>query len=181
MSFHTSCNDIVPTNDHNKDLPSRPCLIFITFSIPFNTFLILPTAHCQIRFPNFNFVPRRTTPNMSPALPRMTPRDFLGQLPEAQDLPDCDECPVCLQKYVSAKAPAPGIIERIFSMAARRDPEPIEPEHAVRLPCQHVLGSKCIKRWISRTEGDQNTCPYVSGFSELFMPLSQSFSVRSQV
>ncbi|KAF6221984.1 hypothetical protein HO133_001952 [Letharia lupina] len=104
---------------------------------------------------------------MFPALPRMTPTDFLRQLPEAQDLPDHDECPVCLQEYVSAKAPAPVIIERILSMAARRDPEPIETEHAVRLPCQHVLGSKCIKRWISPTEGDQNTCPYSEAKSEI--------------
>lgn len=110
---------------------------------------------------------------MSPAIPTLTPKSFLRQLPEVQDLTEDDECPVCLQNYVPTKDTTPGIIERILSLAAvRRVPEPVDPEHAVRLPCQHVLGSDCIKRWISPAEGNQNTCPYVSAFSELLLPPS---------
>ena len=98
---------------------------------------------------------------MSTALPTMMPMKFLEQLPKAHDVTDDDECPICLHKYVPTNAPPAGVINRLFSMIGRQDPEPTG-EHAVRLPCQHVLGSECIKRWISPAEGHQNTCPYVS-------------------
>ncbi|CAD6567639.1 MAG: hypothetical protein ASARMPREDX12_000575 [Alectoria sarmentosa] len=103
---------------------------------------------------------------MSPALPSMRPKDFLRQLPEAQPLADDEECPVCLQKYVPTKTTVPGIMERLHSIVVRRE---AEPEHAVLLPCQHVLGSECIKRWISPADGNQNTCPYC--VQQLFTPL----------
>ena len=108
---------------------------------------------------------------MAPALPRMRPKDFLSQLPEAQPLTDDEECPVCLQKYVPTKTTDPGIIERLLSLVVRRE---AEPEHAVLLPCQHVLGSECIKRWISPADGNQNTCPYC--VQQLFTPLTYPVS-----
>ena len=107
---------------------------------------------------------------MPTALPTMTPMQFLRQLPEVHDVTDEDECPICLQKYVPTNAPPPKFLDRLFSMVGRREPAPIETEHAVRLPCQHVLGSECIKRWISPAKGRQNTCPYVSAIPKSFLP-----------
>ncbi|CAD6574877.1 MAG: hypothetical protein ASARMPRED_006957 [Alectoria sarmentosa] len=108
---------------------------------------------------------------MSPALPAMRPKDFLRQLPEAQPLTEHEECPVCLQKYVPTKTTVPGIMERLHSIVVRRE---AEAEHAVLLPCQHVLGSECIKRWISPADGNQNTCPYC--VQQLFTPLEYPVS-----
>lgn len=90
------------------------------------------------------------------------PMQFLRQLPEAHDVTDDDECRICLQKYVPTNAPPAGVINCLLSMVGLQDPERTETEHAVRLPCQHILGSECIKRWISPAEGNSNTCPYVS-------------------
>lgn len=103
----------------------------------------------------------------------MMPKEFLRQLPEVRDLMD-EECLVCLQKYVPTNAPAPGIVERVLSMAVSRGSDPIHAEHAVRLPCQHVIGSECIKRWISPLKGDQNTCPYC--VQQLFTPVKYPVS-----
>lgn len=100
---------------------------------------------------------------MSSTLPTMMPMMFLHQLPEVHDLACDDTCPVCLEKYAPTKPPAPGIIERLFSMVVPREPEPIDDklELAVRLPCQHVVGLRCIKRWVSPVEGGQSTVRYI--------------------
>ena len=121
------------------------------------------TANYQLPYLN----PKRTTAKMSTALPKMMPTQFLHQLPEALDVTD-GECRICLQKYVPTNARPAGVINRLFSIVSRQDPEPTKTEHAVRLPCQHILGSECIKRWISPAEGGQNTCPYVSANSNSF-------------
>lgn len=108
--------------------------------------------------------------NLSSPLPKMMPRDFLRQLPKVHDLTPDDNCPICMDKYEPRKAPAPGIISRIVSMAIWREPEKVECEEfdrAVRLPCQHVVGKKCITRWISPAEGEQSRCPYVSSPNSL--------------
>ena len=102
---------------------------------------------------------------MSFTLPQMTPIAFIRQLPEVQDVTDDDECHICTEKYRPAKAPAPGIVESLYSMVVRREPESTETERAVRLPCQHVLGRRCLKIWFSANEGYHNTCPYVSALS----------------
>ena len=101
------------------------------------------------------------------------PRDFVRQLPMVHDLTGDDSCPICLDKYKPAEAPAPGIITRLVSMAVNRAPEPnrSEMEHAVRLPCQHVIGRDCIERWTSPLDGGQDTCPYVSVLAKLFLAL----------
>lgn len=114
------------------------------------------------------------TLKMSSTLPKMTPKEFLLQLPEAHDLACDDACPVCLEKYAPTKASAPGLVERFFSMVVPREPEPINPrlELAVRLPCQHVLGLRCIKRWVSPVEGGQCTCPYVGIPAEFSLTIS---------
>ena len=106
----------------------------------------------------------QTTPTIiTTTLPSMTPFAFLNQLPLAHDLPDDSECPICVQQYGPGKAAAaPGLVESLFSMVVRREPEAIETERAVRLPCQHVLGWQCVRRWIHPKGGNQNTCPYVS-------------------
>ena len=103
---------------------------------------------------------------LSHTLPQMMPKDFLMQLPKVHDLTDDDDdqCPLCMAKYRPSNPPAPGIIERLASTFIRHNPEPIDTdfEVAVRLPCQHVLGLKCMQRWVSPIEGRQTTCPYVS-------------------
>lgn len=110
-------------------------------------------------------------------LPIITPKEFLLQLPEVHDMACDDTCPVCLEKYAPTKALAPGIVGRFFSMVVPREQERIDPnklELAVRLPCQHVLGLRCIKRWVSPVEGGQSTCPYVSAPAEFSLSLSLS-------
>ena len=117
----------------------------------------------------------------SHTLPKMMPKDFLTQLPEAHNLTDNndDKCPVCLAKYRPRNPPpARGMIERLAStLFVRGNPEAIETEFevAVRLPCQHVLGAKCMKRWVSPIEGGQTTCPYVSSPSPTFPPSPSLF------
>ena len=106
-------------------------------------------------------------------VPVMESEDFLRQLPEVQDLTDNDECPICMQKYVPTNAPAPGFIKRLISIAVRQESEQVEPEHAVRLPCQHVMGSNCIERWISSAAVNHKTCPYC--VQTLFSPASYQF------
>lgn len=120
---------------------------------------------------------------MSSTLPIMTPKEFLLQLPKVQDLTCDDTCPVCMEKYAPIKAPAPGIVERFFSMVVPREPESINHklELAVRLPCQHVLGLRCIKRWVSPVEGGQCTCPYVSAPADFSLPLSCPFPISLPV
>ena len=95
----------------------------------------------------------------------MMPRDFLWQLPKVQNIAADDNiCGVCLDEYRPAEAPAPGYIASLISMVVGPRPAPIDPESecAVRLPCQHVIGFNCIKRWISPSEGGHTSCPYVS-------------------
>ncbi|CAF9921259.1 hypothetical protein IMSHALPRED_005124 [Imshaugia aleurites] len=118
----------------------------------------------------------QTTPTIiTTTLPSMTPFAFLNQLPLAHDLPDDSECPICVQQYGPGKAAAaPGLVESLFSMVVRREPEAIETERAVRLPCQHVLGWRCVRRWIHPKRGNQNTCPYC--VQQLFTPLKYPVS-----
>ena len=107
---------------------------------------------------------------MAPGLTPMRLSDFLSQLPEVQDVTDDDECPVCLQTYLpttAVAAPAPGMIQGFLSRFLRQEPEPIKPETAVRLPCQHMIGSRCIKHWLSQE--DHHTCPYC--VKDLFIPI----------
>lgn len=59
--------------------------------------------------------------------------EFLRTLPR-------DECPICKEPY-GQKAPDTGI-----------------KEHAVRLPCDHVVGRECIAMWLA-PESNKNTCP----------------------
>ena len=107
---------------------------------------------------------------MAPGPAQTKLSEFLSQLPEVHDVTDDEECPVCLQSYSPTTAPttpAPGMIQGFLSMFVRQERETIEPETAVRLPCHHVMGSNCIKRWLSRGEG-RNTCPYC--VKQLFLP-----------
>lgn len=153
----------------DNGLLSKQCAVLIVSAFPSKKpSFITSTHHTAQRTTNLQSSnPKRTTANMSTALPTMMPMQFLHQLPEAHDVTD-EECRICLQKYVPTNAPPPRIINRLISMVGRGDPGPIKTEHPVRLPCQHVLGSECIKRWISPTEGGQNTCPYVSATSNSF-------------
>ena len=112
---------------------------------------------------------------MAPELAEMRISEFLKQLPEVQDVTDDDECPVCLQSYLRTTVPTarvPRMIQGFLSMFGRQEPEPIEPETAVRLPCQHVIGSQCIKRWLSSVEG-HTTCPYC--VKQLFTPTERPY------
>ena len=70
--------------------------------------------------------------------------EFLRNLPlvgEA-DLPEGNECDVCQEKY--------GKVD--LHTGARDAP--------VRLPCQHIIGSDCIRKWVSPGEYGKNTCPF---------------------
>ena len=49
------------------------------------------------------------------------------------------------------------------------------PEHAVRLPCNHDVGSDCIARWLFQ-DNDNNSCPYCK--TKLFQTLDQQLSPR---
>ena len=71
---------------------------------------------------------------------------FVDQLPivPISDLPseDC-ECCICMLPYETGS------------------PDSDTFEHAVRLPCKHVIGEYCIADWIAReTEDEKNTCPF---------------------
>ncbi|MCJ1460861.1 hypothetical protein MMC28_011243 [Mycoblastus sanguinarius] len=69
---------------------------------------------------------------------------FLIQLPVVleQDLPEDDDvCGICQCEY-NAASPDLGTTN----------------EHAVRLPCNHIIGSSCIALWLNQEI--RNTCPY---------------------
>ena len=113
-------------------------------------------------------------------IPHMMRQTFLKSLPKMHELGGKDDCPICCFTYKAPKAPAPGVIESLYSMIFPRAPEPepepaaVKPEIALRLPCQHVLGSRCITRWISPFGGGHNTCPYVSTLSTPSIPPCKS-------
>ncbi|KAL2036902.1 hypothetical protein N7G274_010327 [Stereocaulon virgatum] len=69
---------------------------------------------------------------------------FLRQLPKVEKdvLPKGSDCPICQEKY--------GTIS----------PNTWSTEVALRLPCQHVVGSECIRLWLHPDEAVKNTCPY---------------------
>lgn len=70
----------------------------------------------------------RTAQQSVAALPTMTPQD----LPE-----DSRSCPICLENYGQASS------DQVA-------------EEAVKLPCNHISGSRCLKLWLD----DGNTCPH---------------------
>ena len=65
----------------------------------------------------------------------------LAQVGEA-DLPKDSECGICQEKYGNV------------------DSHPGAMDNPIRLPCQHVIGSDCIRRWVSPSEHGKNTCPF---------------------
>ena len=69
---------------------------------------------------------------------------FLRQLPKVEKdiLPKGSDCPICQEKY--------GTIS----------PNTWSTEVALRLPCQHIVGSECIRLWLHPDEAAKNTCPY---------------------
>ena len=76
--------------------------------------------------------------------------EFLGGLPrlDINDLePDNRRCHICQEPY-----PADGIPDK------SEVPDKSKPEFPVELPCRHVLGSTCLKRWLTPTKND--TCPF---------------------
>lgn len=70
--------------------------------------------------------------------------EFLRSLPRVgeADLPEGSECGICKEKY------------------SNLDSHPEAVDTPVRLPCQHVVGSDCIRRWVSPDEHGKNTCPF---------------------
>ena len=70
--------------------------------------------------------------------------EFLRNLPQVgeADLPKGSECGICQEKYGNV------------------DSHPGAMDTPVRLPCQHVVGSDCIRRWVSPSEHGKNTCPF---------------------
>ena len=70
--------------------------------------------------------------------------EFLRGLPQVgeADVPQDYECGICQEKYGKVDLHAPA-----------RDA-------LVRLPCQHLIGSDCIRKWVSPDEHGKNTCPF---------------------
>ena len=70
--------------------------------------------------------------------------EFLRNLPQVgeADLPEGGECGICQEKY------------------GKVDPQTGTVDTPVRLPCQHILGSDCISKWVSPDEHGKNTCPF---------------------
>lgn len=70
--------------------------------------------------------------------------EFLRNLPQVgeADLPKGSECGICQEKYGKVDPHAGGM------------------DAPVRLPCQHIIGSDCIRKWVSPGENDKNTCPF---------------------
>ena len=69
---------------------------------------------------------------------------FLRNLPQVReaDLPQGNECGVCQEKY-----------GKVDLHAGAKDAP-------VSLPCQHIIGSDCIRKWVSPDEHGKNTCPF---------------------
>ena len=70
---------------------------------------------------------------------------FLQNLPRvpSAELPDGSECCICQQEYGTGSA---------------NDGDAF----AVRLPCEHIVGNRCINRRLSPDQMRSNTCPCVS-------------------
>ena len=70
-------------------------------------------------------------------------KEFLSNLPNAseEDLAGNNQCDICVVEYGS------------------KADDKETAEHAVKLPCGHIIGSSCIKRWICL----KNSCPYCRG------------------
>ena len=70
--------------------------------------------------------------------------EFLSNLPQVgeADLPKGSECGICQEKYSNV------------------DSHPGAMDTPVRLPCQHIIGSDCIRKWVSPDEHGKNTCPF---------------------
>ena len=69
---------------------------------------------------------------------------FLRNLPQVgeDELPDDKQCGICREKFGKAELHAEAM------------------EIPVRLPCQHIVGSDCIRKWVSPEEHGKNTCPF---------------------
>ena len=70
-------------------------------------------------------------------------QQFLAQLPRArrEELPDGEECMICMEAYGTFPS------------------DNGASEHAVRLPCDHFVGSECIATWLLSGPYNTNTCP----------------------
>ena len=64
--------------------------------------------------------------------------EFLRQLPAVpwDSLSPGSDCPICLSEY-----------------------RPTEDDYPVQLPCQHRVGKKCIREWLSPEASGANHCP----------------------
>ena len=70
--------------------------------------------------------------------------EFLRNLPQVgeAELPDGKQCGICQEKYGKVDLHAGAM------------------DVPVRLPCQHIVGSDCIRKWVSPDEHGKNTCPF---------------------
>ena len=79
------------------------------------------------------------------------------------------ECGICFTPY--GKNPNP---KKSWKVQISGD----SPEFAVRLPCNHILGSRCIKQWLEQKSmgGSQhNNCPMCRRVSTIFEHSSKSY------
>ena len=69
---------------------------------------------------------------------------FLRNLPQVgeAELSDGKQCGICQEKFGKVDLHA-GVMDV-----------------PVRLPCQHIVGSNCIRKWLSPDEHGKNTCPF---------------------
>ena len=88
---------------------------------------------------------------------------FLRQLPQVEKdiLPKGSDCPICQEMYGT-------ISSNTWST-----------EVALRLPCQHIVGSVCPRLWLHPDEAAKNTCPYCRHeFFPLQSPLHKAQGVE---
>ena len=80
------------------------------------------------------------------------------------------ECSICLRPYTKAIDPKKSRKRSSSSVRIREKP--------IQLPCKHVLGYRCMRKWLSPTSegGSQhNTCPMCRKVSSFFRRFSQVF------
>ncbi len=113
---------------------------FSPLSRPFLVASLLHLIHLRTPKPN-----RPQTPNSQPP-PYAMAEAFLTRLPTVGRgvlAKEDQQCPICMEEYGTMPSTT-GIFE-----------------HAVRLPCHHIVGSECISLWLtpSPPSHSKNTCP----------------------
>ena len=89
------------------------------------------------------------------SIPCPAPIAFLESLPSvdlAELTEDSRDCGICTQSMAPLGSCNDNMVKDVNDDVI---------EEAIRLPCSHVIGSKCLARWLHPLEpANNNTCPY---------------------